>query len=269
MTAIEEITRLLGALSHLGQSIDVLPGSESAHSAQFNKEVTVAPLNIFEVSPHDYLRQARKLFTYGNQLADLTDVFANAKRALDTRLDELLTLCLIRRLRKRRDFPTKLHDIEAFGLRIGNVAQKYVSELRNIIEHEHRIASPEEAQHALELAELAVQATDRHVESARVRLSCVYYGPIPEVERLGVIRSGCRYDLVLDYDEEMVTYAVRGTHDDTAVVRIADLEREDVYRFISLLWKAFPVIDEEPGLTTWTADWRDARDEALKSLGLS
>ncbi len=129
----------------------------------------------FPLNPADYLNFAHEDFSAGTTRG-MVNAISNAKRAIDCEAAGLLTFlgyspfddlpeqaaAYIDSFQRRHggiDAPLQLKLIHALGVAPANVIQR-VRRVRNLVEHEYAIPTREQAQDAIELAQLFIRAIE-------------------------------------------------------------------------------------------------------------
>ncbi len=108
------------------------------------------------VTPKEYLEFADKdLLVNGNH--GLVNSLSNAKRAIDCQITNLLSVL---GLKTSGNIHTKIQRIEDIGILAPRIIKK-VNKIRNLLEHEFYKPTNDEAEDAVDIATLFVEATDK------------------------------------------------------------------------------------------------------------
>jgi len=98
-----------------------------------------------------------------NDNRGLADAVTYAKRAVCRRLDSFLIYNHLRPF-LRKVYPAKIEALRKIGISIPNIVQQLGIEPRNLLEHSYRQPTAEEAQKAVEIAQLFLPATKDEAE---------------------------------------------------------------------------------------------------------
>lgn len=113
----------------------------------------------FDINPQDFLQRAEDDYEQGGSSA-LLNTITNAKRAIHCQIDQaLLTLGYDL---KRWNLPRKVELLVQLGFVAPRILKR-VTDARNVLEHEYKLPTPDQAEEALDLAVLFIEATNRHL----------------------------------------------------------------------------------------------------------
>jgi len=148
---------------------ETFPGLQDAVTAldndQSDCEVKWERTRLYELGAWDFLGFAQ------DDLQDDSDRsrsngISNAKRAVACRVDEILTLSYLRPFmaRERWGLPYKLEVIKKLDCPGPYVLRGYISDQRNVLEHEYRKPpDPDAVRYVADVTELFLRATDDYV----------------------------------------------------------------------------------------------------------
>jgi hypothetical protein len=114
----------------------------------------------FDVSPTEFLQQAEDDFELGGNNARLNSL-SNSKRAIHAQVDEVLFVLGLSAT--RLNFPKKMELLADLGF-VSPRILKRVNDARNVLEHDYQAPTAERLEEAIDLANLFLGATKRHLE---------------------------------------------------------------------------------------------------------
>lgn len=133
-------------------------------------------VQLYEIDASEYLSFAKQDVNEDSDKGRI-NALSNAKRALECRVDELLTLSNFKVFssRERWNLPYKMQVLQAFGVPTPDILRRLISAKRNILEHEYIKPNQQEVQDGAELAELFLAASRPHVERGYIASATVTY----------------------------------------------------------------------------------------------
>ena len=134
--------------------------------------------NVYEIEAREFLSFAKVDILEDSERGKV-NALSNAKRAIECRIDEFLTLSNFKRfaLQERWNLKHKVEVLHSFGIPAPTVLKNLITARRNLLEHEYiRPKDWQEVQNAVDIAELFLGATDPYVQrgqidSATIRVS--------------------------------------------------------------------------------------------------
>lgn len=98
------------------------------------------------------------------------NALSNAKRAIECRIDELLSLMNFRGFAKheRWKFPQKLLNLETFNMPAPQVLRNLITSKRNLLEHEYSLPDRSELRNTIEIVEMYLQLTDGFIQQGYI-----------------------------------------------------------------------------------------------------
>ncbi|MCK4402224.1 MAG: hypothetical protein KAV98_00395 [Dehalococcoidia bacterium] len=131
--------------------------------------------NLYDIAPWEFLSFARQDLEEKSERG-VVNALSNAKRAIECRVDEILTLSNFRCFssRYRWGLSYKLQVVKTFGLSAPRMLMDYIVLKRNLLEHEY--AKPkdfEQARYVADIAELFLKASDAYVERGYIASATV------------------------------------------------------------------------------------------------
>ena len=112
----------------------------------------------FPINPHDFLSFAEKDLNSTNEVHSLVNCLTNAKRAIDSQVDRVLSALGFSI--KHKSFKTRFDIFRGTGIVAPRIIRK-VRAARNLLEHEYNRPVRNDVEDALDIATLFVLATDR------------------------------------------------------------------------------------------------------------
>ena len=190
--------------------IDVLREENSECYVSWQK------VKLYDIGPWEFQSFARQDLEDDSERGRI-NALSNAKRAIECRVDELLTLFNFRPFSslRRWGLPYKMQVIKTFGVSAPDVLTNYISSKRNLLEHEYtRSKSPEETRHLADITELFLSATDGHVEKGHISSATIHYTREKgEWQKSGRVDTRTeyedRYELSFDLKEEVLAFNYR------------------------------------------------------------
>lgn len=137
------------------------------HSAwrkdDFRCELHWQKVKLYDIDALQFLSFAKQDIKEGSKKGR-TDALSNANRALNCRVDELLTFLNLNSF-PLRGWNEKTQVLKAFGVSTPDILRRLIGKNRNLLEHEYKIPQEQrEVEDAIELAELFLEATRPYVE---------------------------------------------------------------------------------------------------------
>ena len=141
--------------------INILEHQDCKYRAKWKKR------KLYEIDPWDFLEYARQ------DLEDVSDrgrinALSNAKRAIECRVDEILTLINFRYFFSNRGgwgLPYKLQVLKMFGISAPDILLDHITRRRNDLEH--RYEKPKQVEyitHITDIVELFLKASDYYIK---------------------------------------------------------------------------------------------------------
>lgn len=144
---------------------------------------TAVGKRLYDTEPHEFLSYCRQDLNDVSERGR-TNALSNAKRAIECRADEILTLLNLKCFASKYKWgiPYKLEVLKSFGISAPNVLKSYITSKRNILEHEYvKPKTAEEIQHIADITELFLSASDSIVKKGYIE--AVGFTQEEEVER--------------------------------------------------------------------------------------
>jgi hypothetical protein len=119
----------------------------------------------YEVDASEFLSFAKEDLR-GNSERGRVNALSNAKRAIECRMDEFLTLSNFRFFSSHHGWklPYKMQVLQTFGVPAPNILRSLITSKRNLLEHEYmRPKDQQEIQNIVDITELFLKATDPYV----------------------------------------------------------------------------------------------------------
>jgi len=169
----------------------------------------------YDMTPWEFFSFARQDLEDSSERG-MINALSNAKRAIECRVDEILTLSNFRCFssRYRWGLAYKLQVVKTFGLSAPRLLMDYIVSKRNLLEHEY--AKPkdfEQVRYVADIAELFLKASDAYIERgyiASASVSCrekVHEEKNTKVDTRTFLED--LYKLGFDLENEMVTLSYR------------------------------------------------------------
>lgn len=184
----------------LKEVIDALKAEDCRCSLSWRK------VKLYDVEAREFLSFAREDLGEDSEKGRI-NALSNAKRAIECRIDELLTLFNFRSFSSRYGWklPYKMQVLQTFDVPAPNILRRLITSKRNLLEHEYVRPNQQEVQDIVEIAELFLKATDAHIErgyvvSARISADVVWQEDAPEI-RWGIVD---RCELAFDFKKGAV-----------------------------------------------------------------
>ena len=154
--------------------------SELEGEEVWRKDEPFAVLDCREVKLHEI--DASEFLSFAKQ--DLEEdsergrvnALSNAKRAIECRVDEFLTLSCLKgfSLRHGWKLPYKMQVLQTCGVSAPSILRRLITSKRNLLEHEYmRPKDQQEIQNVVDVAELFLEATHRYVEKGYIASATV------------------------------------------------------------------------------------------------
>ncbi len=127
-------------------------------------------IKVYELTPWEFLSFARQDLEESSERGRI-NALSNAKRAIECRVDEVITLSHLKGIASRLKWglPYKLLVLKSLGMPAPEVLKGYISSKRNLLEHEYlRLNNPEETKYLADITELFLSATDKYVEEGYI-----------------------------------------------------------------------------------------------------
>ncbi len=147
--------------SVLGRIIDELKKEGSTCDVRWEK------VKLYDISSSDFLSFARQDLEENAERGRI-NVIGNAKRAIECRADEILTLSNLKSFFSRAPLYLKIQALNKLGVVAPPELMRYIASKRNLLEHEYVRPSREEARNLVGIAELFLSATDKYVEKGYI-----------------------------------------------------------------------------------------------------
>jgi len=115
----------------------------------------------FDNSPDEFLKYAEYdlIAEYDHHLVNS---LSNTKRSIDSQLDSLLIAFGLSKRSKNWHFPDKINYLNSIGIISPRILNK-INKKRNLLEHEYKNPTKEEAEDALDVAQLFVAYTNKYL----------------------------------------------------------------------------------------------------------
>ena len=170
-----------------------------------------------KVKPYEI--DAREFLSFAKE--DLEDdsargrinALSNAKRAIECRIDEILTLFNLKPFtsRQRLNLPLKIQFLQTLSIPAPNILRRLTVKKRNSLEHDYIMPDREETQDAVEVAELFLKATDPEVERGYIASATIQdtkWFPDEEPPKFPyqhTIGMANKYELIFDLNKGELT----------------------------------------------------------------
>jgi len=237
--------------------IDVLRKEDSDCYVRWQK------VKLYDIDPWEFLSFAKQDLKEDSERGRI-NALSNAKRAIECRADEILTLSNLKGFssRYRWGLPYKLRVLKTLGLPAPDVLSQYITSKRNVLEHEYaRLNDPEQTRYVADIAGLFLSATDRYIEKGYISSTTISYareqGQWQKSGRVDT-RTECedRYELTFDLEKEVLAVSYKQLEllselyprtaeiksrikavvgEQTANMVISDCKMEDVRELMKLL----------------------------------
>lgn len=173
--------------------IDVLKSENSTCLAHWQK------VKLYDMDPWEFQSFAKQDLEDNSERGRI-NALGNAKRAIECRVDELLTLLNFRCFSAsyRWGLPYKMRILKTFGISAPNILLDYIAQKRNLLEHEYLSPKdPEQIRYVADLAELFLSATDKHIEKGYI-----YSAAISHTRYKGEWQKGGRVNTRTENEDE-------------------------------------------------------------------
>ncbi len=126
-------------------------------------------VKLYEMDASEFLSFARQDLQDYSERGGI-NALSNAKRAIECRIDELLTLFNFKGFSSRHGWklPYKMQVLQTFEVTAPDILRRHIVKKRNLLEHEYVRPDRQETQDVVEIAELFLKATDEYVERGYV-----------------------------------------------------------------------------------------------------
>ncbi len=115
----------------------------------------------FDINPEEFVDFANvALETPGKQ--SIVNSLSNSKRAIDCQLNKVLFCFGLNKI--KLDFPSKINTLQELGIIAPRILSK-INKQRNLLEHEYKCPSREQAEEAVDIAMLFIGASNRILET--------------------------------------------------------------------------------------------------------
>lgn len=140
----------------------------------------------FDISPGDFLQFAEEDLQSGLDHSNVNSL-SNIKRALDCQLDcMLITLGFLGIAGKKHwGFPQKLKFVQDLGVLTPRILRR-INRLRNLLEHEFSLPSPESVEDALDVATLFVAYTNVVFDNSSSSLQYFFLDTLEEGDSIDI-----------------------------------------------------------------------------------
>lgn len=155
-------------------------------------------VKLYDITPREFLSFARQDLEEESERGRI-NALSNAKRAIECRVDEFLTLSNLRFFSSlhRWGLRYKMEVLKTFGVSAPDVLMNYIVSRRNLLEHEYtRPKSPEETKYVADIAELFLSATDKYIENGYISSATISRRDEGQWQR------SARMNTRTDYEEE-------------------------------------------------------------------
>ncbi|MBM3149055.1 MAG: hypothetical protein FJ008_07140 [Chloroflexi bacterium] len=164
----------------------------------------------YEMDAHELLSFAKQDLEEDSDRGRV-NALTNAKRAIECRVDECLKSLNFQRFSSQHGWhmPYKMQVLQTFGILTPSILKRRITSKRNLLEHEYvRPKNQEEVRDIVEIAELFIEATNKHIMKgylSSATITCTAW--FEELKTEKVTRYyGFRdkYELDFDLDNEML-----------------------------------------------------------------
>ena len=147
--------------SVLGRIIDELKKEGSKCDVRWEK------VKLYDISSSEFLSFAKQDLEEDSERGRINAI-GNAKRAIECRADEILTLSNLKSFFSRTPLYLKIQALNKLGVVAPPELMRYIASKRNLLEHEYVRPSREEARNLVGITELFLSATDKYVEKGYI-----------------------------------------------------------------------------------------------------
>lgn len=169
--------------------------------------VSSIPFDVFEIKPQEYLEFAR-LDLNEDSLRGHINALSNAKRALSCRIDEVIAISNLKYFsdKYRWSLPYKLQVLNTLDVKAPQVLKTYISDRRNVVEHEYVKPASDEIRILLDIVELFIAASqpyidDGYTDSIRINIPIGKATENKDEKRKVTTQLYERYYLEFDYTD--------------------------------------------------------------------
>lgn len=173
--------------------IDVLRKENSSCWVHWEK------VKLYDIDPWEFLSYTRQDLEEDSERGRI-NALSNAKRAIECRADEILTLSNLKSFssRLRWGLPYKMQVLRTLGISAPDVLTNYIASNRNILEHAYvRPKDLEQTRYIADIAELFLSATNKYVERGYISSATINY-----TREQGQWQKSGRVDTRTDYKDE-------------------------------------------------------------------
>lgn len=169
-------------------------------------------VKLYDMDPWEFLSFARQDLEEDSERGWI-NALTNAKRAIECRADELLTLLNFRCFssRHRWGLAYKLQVLRTFNISAPDILMHYITSKRNLLEHEYvRPREREQIRYVADIVELFLKASDKYVENgyvASATINCLKGEPLETRDRAKTTRvvDADQYELEFNLQDEVLT----------------------------------------------------------------
>ncbi len=129
--------------------------------------VTWEKIKLYDISALEFLSFARQDMEEDSERGRINAI-GNAKRAIECRADEILTLSNLKSFFSRAPLYLKIQALNKLGVVAPPELMRYIASKRNLLEHEYVRPSREEARNLVGITELFLSSTDEYVEKGYI-----------------------------------------------------------------------------------------------------
>ena len=221
----------------------------------FRCELHWQKAKLYDIDALQFLSFAKQDIREGSKKGR-TDALSNANRALNCRVDELLTLLNLKSF-PLRGWNEKTQVLKAFGVSSPDILRRLIGKNRNLLEHEYKMPQEQrEVEDDIEVAELFLEATRPYVErgyiASAIATSTAWFKEKVTPRYEYDVGYSYQYELEFDLNEAMTL-----SYSDKEVCRRRNLNTGE----IRMEWES---VNEEKG--PLTIPIRECKMEEVREL---
>ena len=232
-------------------------GESAFRKDDFKCKLLWENVKLHEIDAQQFLAFAKRDLNEDSERGRI-NALSNAKRAINCRVDELLTLFNFKGFaaQQRWNLPSKINVLRSFGVLTPDILKRLIVSPRNVLEHKYISPKEQGARDAVDLAELFLQATRLYVEKGFIVSATVTYTSyFKGFEKWGMLEEyELRFNLedeklTLKYSEkelwwepnsetgepDVVDLAQLGEEKEPVTISIHDCKMEDIRELMALL----------------------------------
>ena len=186
-----------------------------------------------------------------NSLKGRINALCNAKRAIENRVDFLITSNGLRYFAKkyRWNFPDKMNKLLDIEIKIPNVLQSMITSKRNFLEHEYIVPKNKgEIEDAIDIAELFLDASEKYLRDNEGFLWMANRPP----DAPHMPGSDAKFVIIFDFiDNSEISFYYK---DVSQVIKISDMKEDEMRNLIKIIRTSHPTIRTTEKREKWDID---------------